>query len=416
MKNELRKGFIATLEKIIDAQAEGKKKVEFINTPEAKEYKLASGVGIRYSFDYAIHYQPYERVRTIYFLFVETEEWLVPMQECIWWKRFLLYEDNQDASICLVTDKGFDGDALDFLRANSLDLDGRLMIAKYTGDAQQALKLNRIYRDLSDPRGHTGIFSSSSSCSGIAFQRYDNRFTPVGIMSELGVPVREEYCFRCPALEEDMIERKTLEIIEKVGGIHRLYEEEKDYLDEIVKKAGLKKRYIEMGSEYYGEYVYGAKEIWMNLLLENDFNRRNRFTLAHELGHHFLHRHLLERYDIDTCDSQSSLEMVSASNKDFDRFEAQANKFAAFLLMPEEPMRKQAEKYFDEHDIHRGFIRWDDQYSISEGKFNERRAKEFVATIASIFRVSREAAKYRLMALGLLEVADSSQALINYMH
>lgn len=411
MNEALKKEFIATLEKIVDRS----KKVEFIDDPEAKEYMLAMGVSIRYSFDYAIRYQPYEREQTIYFHFIETNEWLVPKSECIWWKRFLLYA-GQNVSICLVSEKGYSDEALDFVRSNQFDLDGRLMLAKFTGDAQRALKLNRIYRDLSDPRGHTGVFSSSSSCSGIAFQRYGDRFTPVGLFSELGIPVREEYCFRCPGLDEATIVNKTIEVWKAIGGTSSLYDRENDYLDAMVKKAGLRLRYVEMRHEYYGEYVLGENEVWLNRMLADDEKQRHRYTLAHELGHHYLHRHLLERYDIDTSEGQSTLELVGASNKDFDRFEAQANKFASNLLLPEAAVRNESKTYFEEHHILKNRIYCDEQFSNSEGYFNKTQAKEFVGTIATIFRVSREAAKYRLMNLGLLVVEESSQQLKTYMH
>lgn len=411
MNDALKKEFIATLEKIVDPS----KKVEFIDTPEAKEYMLATGVTIRYAFDYAIRYQPYESEQNIYFHFIETEEWIVPKSECVWWKRFLVHA-GQNVSICLVSDKGFSDEALSYVQSIQFDLDGRLMLAKFTGDAQRALKLNRIYRDLSDPRGHTGIFSSTSSCSGIAFQRYGNRFTPVGLFGELGIPVREEYCFRCPGLDEATIVNKTIEVWNTIGGTNSLYDRENDYLDAMVKKAGLRLRFVEMGYEYYGEYVLGEKEVWLNRMLAGDENKRHRFTLAHELGHHYLHRHLLERYDIDTSEGQSTLELVGASNKDFDRFEAQANKFASNLLMPEAAVRTEAKIYFEEHHIMKPRIYWDEQHTNSEGYFNKAQALEFVGTIATIFRVSREAAKYRLINLGLLEVEESSQQLKTFMH
>lgn len=410
MDDALKRDFIATLEKIVDPS----KKVAFVESPEPKFFNLASGVTLRYAFDYAIRFQPYDNEKILYFCFLETGKWRVPKEDCVWWYRFLK-SVGPDVSVCLVSEVGFSDDALDFVRSVQMDMDGRLMLAKFTGDAQRALKLNRIYRDVSDPRGHTGIFSSTSPCNGIAFKRYSDRFTPVGLFCELGIPVREEYIFRCPGLEREAIENKTIELWEAIGGTLKLYDSKKDFLDAMVKKAGLRIRYVEMGAEYYGEYVLGDQELWLNKTLAGDMNQRHRFTLAHELGHHYLHRHLLERYDIDTSEGQSTLELVGASNKDFDRFESQANKFASILLMPESVVRAEVRAYFEEHHIKKDRIYWDDQYSISEGYFNSSQAKKFVATIASVFRVSREAAKYRLMNLGLLVVKESTQPLKSFL-
>lgn len=410
MDDALKRDFIATLERIVDPS----KKVAFVESPEPMYYRMASGVTLRYAFDYAIRYQPYESEQVLYFCFLDTGKWRAPKDECTWWYRFL-QSAGENVSVCLVSEGGYTEEALDFVRSVQFDMDGRLMLAKFTGDAQRALKLNRIYRDVSDPRGHTGIFSSTSPCSGIAFKRYSDRFTPVGLFCELGIPVREEYSFRCPGLEREAIKNKAIEVWESIGGTNKLYDIKNDFLDAMVKKAGLRLRYVDMGAEYYGEYVLGEQELWLNRTLAGDVNQRHRFTLAHELGHHYLHRHLLERYDIDTSEGQSTLELVGASNKDFDRFEAQANKFASNLLMPESVVRNEVRAYLEEHHIMKDRIYWDEQYSNSEGYFNRSQAKEFVGTIASVFRVSREAAKYRLMDLGLLVVKESSQPLKTFL-
>ena len=61
--------------------------------------------------------------------------------------------------------------------------------------------------------------------------------------------------------------------------------------------------------------------------------RRNRFTIAHELGHYYLH-HLLPR-----ASNESDLQF-SLARGGRDRAETEANVFAASLLMPETEFRK----------------------------------------------------------------------------
>jgi len=67
-----------------------------------------------------------------------------------------------------------------------------------------------------------------------------------------------------------------------------------------------------------GEYVIKVNK--------NDSARRQRFTVAHEIGHYLLHRDEIGDGITDDVLYRSSLS---------DRREAQANRFAADLLMPQ---------------------------------------------------------------------------------
>lgn len=62
-------------------------------------------------------------------------------------------------------------------------------------------------------------------------------------------------------------------------------------------------------------------------------NSRQRFTIAHEIGHYLLHPHLIGGGIVDSVLYRSRL-----SNS----VEAEANRFAANLLMPENLVRKVA--------------------------------------------------------------------------
>ena len=97
-----------------------------------------------------------------------------------------------------------------------------------------------------------------------------------------------------------------------------------------------------------------------------------RFTIAHELGHHFLH--LLE--DGEYVDKEANLfRQQLGEDRERDtpsrRQEIQANMFASSLLMPEDQVRRY----------------WEERCSIEE--------------LAKIFNVSAEAMGYRIAALGL---------------
>ena len=64
----------------------------------------------------------------------------------------------------------------------------------------------------------------------------------------------------------------------------------------------------------------------------NDPPRRQRFTLAHELGHYILHRDLMDGGIVDDTMYRSPLG---------DWYERQANRFAADVLLPEQLVRSE---------------------------------------------------------------------------
>lgn len=100
---------------------------------------------------------------------------------------------------------------------------------------------------------------------------------------------------------------------------------------------------------------------------------RRRFTVAHELGHFFLHNGG-ERMFVDKRDHRASLGI--------DKREIEANRFAAALLMPEELVRE----CLAEEGV--GFI----------DAFDE----EGLRRLAARFQVSQQAITLRLKVLGLL--------------
>jgi Zn-dependent peptidase ImmA (M78 family) len=107
------------------------------------------------------------------------------------------------------------------------------------------------------------------------------------------------------------------------------------------------------------------------LVNQSDAPFRKRFTIAHELGHHFLH---LIGEDGEFVDSEVDLFRDSESPVSTDPArlaEIQANQFAAGLLMPSELVKQTFEKTRNLQDL------------------------------ARIFNVSEEAMAIRLSRLGL---------------
>jgi len=113
-------------------------------------------------------------------------------------------------------------------------------------------------------------------------------------------------------------------------------------------------------------------------------NVRQRFSIAHELGHLVLHEGELfvdQTVRVNFRDKRSSL----AVNQQ----EIEANKFAAELLMPEEMVRREVEKYVER------------KRALSE--------PDLVIEIARTFEVSEQAMGFRLFNLGIISSPADGQ-------
>lgn len=101
---------------------------------------------------------------------------------------------------------------------------------------------------------------------------------------------------------------------------------------------------------------------------------RQRFTIAHELGHHLMHQRMLaESVHVD----KGILRRDSQSSGGTDEIEISANAFAACILMPERILRKAIPQSIDlEND-------------------------ELVAKLAQSFGVSQAALTNRILNLSL---------------
>ena len=102
---------------------------------------------------------------------------------------------------------------------------------------------------------------------------------------------------------------------------------------------------------------------------------RQRFSIAHELGHLLLHKKNLFVDKVINRDSKSSLAI--------DKAEIEANAFAAELLMP------------------RNFIMEEIQRKLAKRNFTLSKEK-LIETLARKFKVSTQAMEYRLNNLGIL--------------
>jgi Zn-dependent peptidase ImmA (M78 family) len=147
-------------------------------------------------------------------------------------------------------------------------------------------------------------------------------------------------------------------------------------VERIAKALGVRVEYAPLDGELSGlAYVRdGVLIVGVNTLHAPN---RQRFTLAHELGHLQLHRHLLEQaVHVD----RGSLRRDGLAAAGVDAREIEANAFASELLMPTD------------------FV-----LVALKGRSVDLEDDEAVAALAKRFRVSEAAMRHRLDALGEID-------------
>jgi Zn-dependent peptidase ImmA (M78 family) len=107
-------------------------------------------------------------------------------------------------------------------------------------------------------------------------------------------------------------------------------------------------RIEEFDSENFeGGLITDAERSAGIILVKKGMRQRQRFTIAHELGHFLIPRHMPNRPDRFLCTKQ---DLMQFSAKDGDRrqiMEMEANRFAALLLVPPPLLRRELKQCSD---------------------------------------------------------------------
>ena len=167
------------------------------------------------------------------------------------------------------------------------------------------------------------------------------------------------------ALSRSQVEQRAMEVLKR-HGLHSIP------VDPVVlaNSEGIKVHNAQFSEEGVSGMVAKRGGDLTLLVNQNDPPYRKRFTIAHELGHHFLH--LVA--DGEFVDTVRDLFRDTEHEKDLSdekRAEVQANRFAAALLMPKELVEEA----------------WKKSPSLSD--------------LARMFNVSEQAMGIRLNVLGL---------------
>jgi Zn-dependent peptidase ImmA (M78 family) len=138
-------------------------------------------------------------------------------------------------------------------------------------------------------------------------------------------------------------------------------------LKRVAKKLGIKIVPNPFSENISGVFFRKDNKLFLGVNSDHHIHRR-RFTIAHEIGHYILHSGEILHYDTNELE-KIYLRSDNISSPE----EAEANHFAAELLMPEELIHK-----FIEND------------------------EKSIKVLAERFNVSEDAMRYRLTNLGFL--------------
>lgn len=201
-----------------------------------------------------------------------------------------------------------------------------------------------------------------------------------------------------PYLEKSELEERSQELLDLVG-----YTEKEVALSSICaseeKRTGLVVKISEPSRPGFplGEISFSPLQI---IIYQNDDQNvgRDRFTLAHELGHHFLGH---GKYMVKDAFSEEdlSLNIAVLQGSAISRLEFQANYFASSLLMP----RGNFIKDFRSLSAHLGLVnRGFGALYVDDQPCNIHNFKIITSQLMKQYAVSRKAVAVRLESLDLL--------------
>ncbi len=144
---------------------------------------------------------------------------------------------------------------------------------------------------------------------------------------------------------------------------------------EISKILGVNVQPAVLESDISGLFVIKDNMAYIRYNKNEKNKKRNRFTIAHELGHFVLHKNI--PLIIEKSNKERALYRDNLSTTGEEKREREANAFAASLLMPKFLIEKEISDLPEKKDI--------------------------VPRLANKFNVSDDAMTFRLINLGLLE-------------
>lgn len=88
---------------------------------------------------------------------------------------------------------------------------------------------------------------------------------------------------------------------------------------------------------------------WKTIIVDHEhfmnerYTNRLRFSIAHEMGHYVLHKHLFSQFQYDTAEEWAEL-MLAIPETEYSYLEYHANEFAGRFLVPLEALKRELEE------------------------------------------------------------------------
>lgn len=225
----------------------------------------------------------------------------------------------------------------------------------------------------------------------------DNQFMSLyEYLNQINVSTTEQNVVSIPWLSHDEIKKRANELYQSCTITSN------DVAGEVLAQfyPDIRINFSDFSQGILGALSFADMIITLSNDLVSDIHRRN-FTLAHELGHLYLHKQLLERYNSTFGDYEEKF-VANLPDDIIKRMEIQANLFASYLLIPQVPFFNEVTRLFKELSITTGRLYLDYQ------PCNQRDVYTVLGAISQKFNVSKETAKIRLLNEKLL-IIDNRQ-------
>lgn len=145
-----------------------------------------------------------------------------------------------------------------------------------------------------------------------------------------------------------------------------------------------------------------------------DKEGRYRFTVAHELGHWELHRHLFEDNPDQLTffsEEEKPPSIVCRTRSRKDPMEWQADAFAGYLLMPKKMVLQMWKDFFGSMNPYVAMDEISEKADLWGLAENETPTVDIAREMANAFQVSGQAMQIRLIGLNLIRTDVSEPAL-----
>ncbi len=313
------------------------------------------------------------------------------------------YNRMQGVKLWVVSTSGFRNDVVCAARDNFI---GLMRIDLSTGVNTDSFILPRSVED------HVRQQQGVETMKGLRYMEYpllswrDNTVTSsmAEILAADGVRIKKGLLLKSPIIPNEEIEELADELTDQLPSWDLLPVN----LNRLCNLCDLSWQFGDLPAEQLGIIALNKDCVTINYKLRFD-EHRMRFTLAHELGHHILHKDLLESNKLTSFgETMSTLANTTpVSGDELSWLEHHANHFAACILMPRRIVEEQYKKYYDYYLSNIYGYRLTPLYWDENNHSAMQNCLRVLGPLSRRFGVSVEAMKWRLKSLEWLRIKST---------